>query len=230
MFLDMDTAGDPNKRLHMYKLQRWTPGGGYTLLGPYHSVLYCLQTVTNYSWNYYNVEGIGSGMVTEYMLLRDDNSLNQWHAIDSVLGSTNSTSDPLVTSFPNGQWRLVTKWSITCNPTAREMQPNEILTAIIKSKSNITNNKSAGINQLKAANIALYPNPATEQVTLRINFPVGEITTVKIYNSLGIEVTTAVLQAGKDELVIPINNLTKGIYIAEICNAKSKITKRLAVD
>ncbi len=229
MFLDLDTAGNPNIKLHRYKLQVWRNIGGYSQLGPYHTALYCLQNDSNYNWNLYDVEGAGSGMVTKYMLLQDDNGLNAWHPIDSLSNTTNMAVAPSVVSFPNGLWRLSTKWGVSCTPTAREGN-NSIQVTIIKSKSNITNNKTTGINHLKAANIALYPNPATEQVTLRMNFPLGEITKVKIYNALGVEVTNAVLQAGKDELVIQVNNLAKGIYFAEISNSKNKITKRLAVD
>jgi len=229
MFLDMDTAGNPNVKLHRYKLQAWHHIGGYSQLGPYHTVLYCLQNSANYAWNYYAVEGTGSGMVTKYLLLQDDNSLNQWHAIDSVPNTANATVDPNVSSYPNGQWRLVTKWNMSCTPTMRYGN-NSTQGAIVRSKSNITNNKVTGVNQLKTVNIGLFPNPATEQVTLRMNFPVSENTTVKIYNALGMEVLTTILHAGKDELVIPVNNLQKGIYFAELSNKQTKITKRLAVE
>ena len=48
-------------------------------------------------------------------------------------------------------------------------------------------------NQLKKAGFVLFPNPASEQITLRMNFPVSGNTNVKIYNALGIEVYTNVL-------------------------------------
>src|SRR4051812_23832344 len=44
MFLDMDPMADPNVQLNRYKLQIWNHIGGYSQLGPYHTVLYCLQT------------------------------------------------------------------------------------------------------------------------------------------------------------------------------------------
>ena len=229
MFLDMDTAADPNKMMHRYKLQVWTPGGGYGALGLYHAVIYCAQTVTNYNWNYYDVQGTGGGMVTMYMLLRDDNSTNAWHAIDSVAGNINNTTDPAVLSFPNGQWRLVTKWSLTCNPSARYGN-DETQTSIVKSKSNITNNRSASISTFKASGIRLFPNPASDKVVLRLNFPLAQGTAITLYNILGREVMQVVLPAGKDELEINVSDLPKGIYIAEFVNASIKINKRLAVE
>jgi len=228
-FLDMDTAANPNIELHRYKLQIWDQVGGYSQLGPYHTVLYCLQVDTDYMWNLYDIEGSGGGMVTQYMLLRDDNGLNQWHAIDSVSGSINATKDPNALLFPNGAWRLVTKWSISCTPTARYGN-NETQATIVKSKSNITNNKTAGINAFKASWVKLYPNPASDKVTLRLNFPLAQTSTLKLYNTLGAEVMKVVVPAGKDELEINVSSLPKGIYITEFINAGVKINKRLAVE
>jgi hypothetical protein len=229
MFLDMDTAGDPNIKLHRYKLQIWDQNNGYSNLGPYHTVLYCLQNVSNYNWNQYDVEGTGTGTVNNYVVLQDDSSTNQWHPIDTVSGGTNNWVDPNVTLYPNGQWRLATMWNVSCTPTAK-MGINGTQTTIVKSKSNITNNKQAGMQQLGGKQVNLYPNPAIAQVTLRMNFPVAENTIVKIYNAIGVEVLSTVLLAGKDELQIPISNLTKGIYFAELSNKQNKITKRLAVE
>ena len=124
---------------------------------------------------------------------------------------------------------MATQWNVSCTPTAR-YDNNSAQTTIVTSKSNITNNKTTGLHTLKSASIALFPNPATEQVTLRTNFPVSENTTVKIYNALGIEMLSTVLSFGKDELVIPISGMQKGIYFAEISNKTSKITKRIAVE
>ncbi len=229
MFLDMDTAGNPNIKLHRYKLGIWKTAGGYSQMGPYHTVLYCLQNIANYNWNQYDIEGTGTGSVNNYVVLQDDNSTGVWHPIDTVSGATNNWVDPNISSFPNGQWRLATQWSLSCSPTARQGN-NSTFSAIVKSKSNITNNKTAGIHQLKTAGIGLFPNPATEQVTLRTNFPVSENTTIKIYNALGVEVLTTVLSFGKDELIIPLSGLQKGVYFAELSNKQSKITKRLAVE
>ncbi len=229
MFLDMDTAGNPNIQPHRYKLQLWTPGNGYGQMGLYHATIYCAQTIANYNWNSYDVQGTGGGMVNQYWLLRDDNSTNGWHVIDSVSGTTNTTTDPAVLSFPNGQWRLITKWGITCTPTARYGN-NEVQTSIVKSKSNITNNKMATVSTFKSSGVKLYPNPATDKVTLRLNFPSAQSTTIKLYNLLGSEVMQTVLPAGKDELEINVSALLKGIYVAEFINASVKINKRLAVE
>ena len=229
MFLDMDTAGNPNNQAHRYKLQLWTPFNGYGQMGPYHSTIYCAQSISNYNWNFYDVQGVGSGMVTEYKLLRDDNSTNAWHAIDSVLGSVNTTSDPNALSFPNADWRLVTKWSITCTPSARYGN-NETQSTIVKSKSNITNNKMVGIGDIKSSAIKLYPNPASDKVTMRLSAPVIQNTNVKLFNTLGAEVMQIVLPAGKDEIEINVSALPKGIYVAEVINASVKVNKRFTVE
>ncbi len=230
MFIDMDTAGDPNIKLHRYKMQIWDQVGGYSQLGPYHTVLYCLQNGTNYNWNLYDIEGVGGGMVTWYYLLRDDNGLNQWQKIDSMTNSTMSAVDPVAMSFPNGLWRLVTKWSISCSTSARYDGNDATQATIVKTKSNITNNKVAGINNsIKASWVNWYPNPATDKLTLRLNFPVAGNSSVKLYNALGVEVFSSSLLSGKDEMNIPVNDLAKGIYMAELVNGTQKITRRVSI-
>jgi hypothetical protein len=230
MFMDMDTiGGNPNHQLHRYRLQVYRSAGGYSQLGPYHTALYCLQNATNYAWNTYDIGGTGGGIVTKYMMLQDDNSTNAWHVIDSMSNTTTAIVEPNITSFPNGQWRLATKWSVSCNPSYKLSGNNTVQAAIVKSKSNISNNKQAGINLLKSASFGLFPNPATDQVTLRMNFPVSENTNVKIYNALGLEIYTSVLSFGKDELIIPVSGFEKGIYFAELSNRQNKVTKRIVV-
>jgi hypothetical protein len=229
MFLDMDTAGDPNIKLHRYKLQIYHHIAGYSQLGPYHAVLYCLQSYANYNWNLYDVEGTGTGLIGSYVVLQDDNSTNVWHPIDTVSNTTNNWFDPNISMWPNGQWRLATLGGLSCAPSLRQGN-NSTQTAVVKSKSNISNNRSAGINQLKKANFVLFPNPAAEQIILRMNFPVSENTNVKIYNALGLEVYTCVLSFGKDELTIPLTGFAKGVYIAELSNKQNTVTKRVVVE
>lgn len=229
MFMDMDTAGNPNIKLHRYKLQLWTATGGYSPLGQYHSTIYCAQSVSNYNWNFYDIQGTGSGVVTKYMLLRDDNSANAWHPIDSVSGSINNTTDPNVALYPNGQWRLVTQWGITCNPTARYGNA-QTQTAVVKSKSNITNNKQAGIKGLQASQINLYPNPAAGKVRLRLNFPQAQATEIKLFNVMGVEVLKLQLPAGKDELEIDLSTLSHGVYVASFTCGHAAVNKRLVIE
>lgn len=229
-FIDTDTAADPNVKMHRYKMQIYDAVGGYSQLGPYHAVLYCLQNQTNYNWNQYDVEGVGTGLVSEYKLLRDDDGLNQWHAIDSVPGTSTSTTDPNALSFPNGLWRLVTKWSLTCTTSDRVDGSNQTQGTVVKSKSNITNNKVSGIHAIKTVGLRLYPNPASAGVTLRLNFPLAQASTLRLYDMLGCEVLRLTVPAGKDEALFDVSALPAGMYITELSNALVKTTTRLAVE
>lgn len=228
MFLDMDTAADPNKKLHRYKLQAYDASSGYSLLGAYHTVLYCLQQDSNYNWNQYDIEGLGTGQVQKYVILQDDNSTGLWHPVDTVSGAWNSWIDGQVILYPNGQWRLATLWAITCTPTARYGNMQDQST-VVKSKSNITNNRTAGLQALNASSVSLYPNPASANVTVRFNFPQGKNTSVKLFNTLGSVVHETMLPAGKDEISLDVSQLPKGVYVAELVNSGAKITKRLVI-
>jgi hypothetical protein len=230
MFMDMDTAGNPNIMLHRYKIQWWTNNEGYSALSPYHTVLYCLQQDSNYNWNQYDIQGTGTGTVNQYVILQDDYGNGNWHPIDTVSGTTNSWVHGAVVSFPNGLWRLATLWNVSCTPTARSGN-DATQTTIVRSKSNITNNRQTGIAAVtKNSSVYAYPNPTIKELHLRLDFPQAQAVPVKLYNALGVEVFSASIPAGKDELLIDVSALPHGLYIAELVQNGSKITRRIAVN
>jgi hypothetical protein len=63
------------------------------------------------------------------------------------------------------------------------------------------------------ANIALFPNPATADFTVKSNNPTQNLT-VQLYNSLGQQVGS--YSGAGNQLTIPRNGLPSGVYIAQI--------------
>ena len=228
LFLDTAAAGNPNSALHRYKLQfHDSVLNAYSPLSDYHTSMFCLQSTTNYNWNLYAVENTGSSMVLKYKLMQDNFSNNVWHAIDSMTNTTIQATESTITGFPYARWRLFTEWSISCTPTAREGNPTDQNT-IIRSKSNITNNRTSGIREYHLSS-NLYPNPATSQVTLRFNFPVSSQTNIVLYNALGAEAGHFVVSQGKDEIVIPVSNYPEGVYFIKIGNTGGESYKKLVI-
>ena len=72
------------------------------------------------------------------------------------------------------------------------------------------------------ANSSIYPNPASEQVTISLREDL-KLEKVNIYNSLGQLVKT------ENKNVIYVNALTKGSYFFEVITIKGKATKKIIV-
>ena len=66
--------------------------------------------------------------------------------------------------------------------------------------------------------IASYPNPAREQIKLTIDASYGTTLTIAIYNSMGKLVLRQqqLITQGKNQITIPIQQLPKGQYFADI--------------
>jgi hypothetical protein len=72
-----------------------------------------------------------------------------------------------------------------------------------------------------------YTNPIVNTLNLEFDSPVKQNTQIKIYNSLGVLVSTSFHETGNLSHRIDFTNLTGGIYFAVIQNENSKQTLKL---
>ena len=76
-------------------------------------------------------------------------------------------------------------------------------------------------------NVKIYPNPATDNITIKVDGQMNELTT-DIYNSLGQLVLSKQANAGENQ--IQINNLSKGVYYVTVyCNGIKTSTQKLLI-
>lgn len=80
-------------------------------------------------------------------------------------------------------------------------------------------------------NYSIYPNPATDQVTLLLDYPQNESVNVTIYNLSGQQVyqNTLNLTKGVNQKQLQLNNLNQGIYILNINNEKFNNSQKLII-
>ena len=78
-------------------------------------------------------------------------------------------------------------------------------------------------------NMALYPNPAQTQTTVALNSPLTNAATVHLFGVDGRIVRTAVLPAGQQSFVLPLNGLSSGIYWLRLEHAEGKLQRKLVV-
>jgi hypothetical protein len=93
-------------------------------------------------------------------------------------------------------------------------------------------NLSVGINNVADyVQFSVYPNPASEKLSLDINLKQGEKATMEIMNSVGGVVLSQVsdLNAGQSTVDININSLSAGSYFVSVSTAEGKIVKPFMV-
>lgn len=78
---------------------------------------------------------------------------------------------------------------------------------------------TVGINENESVGIIVYPNPATDNLTIE---GLKRTSTFQVYNLFGREVLTTQLDIGKNQ--VEIKNLTNGIYIYRV-TGESKVGK-----
>lgn len=82
---------------------------------------------------------------------------------------------------------------------------------------------------IQAADIKLYPNPATNNITLESTQPLKQGTLIAVYNALGQEVLQQKISRETTLLELNISNLQDGVYIIQIQKDKQSVSKVFVV-
>jgi PKD repeat protein len=89
---------------------------------------------------------------------------------------------------------------------------------------------SQGIEHLlKAENILIYPNPATDRVTVKIDRPGLPPVKISLYNIMGGLMSVSTSHLSPSSITIPLQGYTKGLYFMIIEVANQKITRKLHI-
>ncbi len=83
------------------------------------------------------------------------------------------------------------------------------------------------INNNKPVSMALYPNPATTNLTVELA-NVSENATLDIFNTLGQKVVS--VKNLQDSNSINVASLTSGVYFVTVTNGKQKATQKLVIE
>ncbi len=216
--------GDPNLSTYRYKLQVMDTSGTYSFMSPYHNSVYFQNNSGTFNWNLYAVESMTITPVSQYDLMRDDNHTGAWHSIGTTAGTQTTLNDPQYSTFQaTADWRVDAQ-GFNCTPTMR-LGNNANQSAIVKSKSNISNNRGIGVNQITSASVLnIYPNPAKGLFVIETNLTEKQHIQVidvngKIILSTTITGTTS----------IDASNLSEGVYTINIVNNSKVENKRLVI-
>lgn len=85
----------------------------------------------------------------------------------------------------------------------------------------------AGIEELFAENILVYPNPVTRQITIQFNKNFAEQPLLTLTDSYGRVIEKRRLPSEQGLLTVPVDQLANGIYYLEIKGAEGVYTQKL---
>ncbi|MBP5680413.1 MAG: M20/M25/M40 family metallo-hydrolase [Bacteroidales bacterium] len=83
-----------------------------------------------------------------------------------------------------------------------------------------------GIVETEAVNVALYPNPAQESVTILAD---DDILNVSVYNLLGQQIEQRALNGSK-QCLLNTSSLASGVYVVKIKTENGWVAKRLTIN
>jgi len=228
----MDTArsvgpanGDPQVGYYKYALQFMDTSGTYSYMSPYHTTVYIQNNGGTFSWNLYAVGNATYTPVTNYELMRDDNSTGAWHNIGTVSGTSTTLNDPNFSTFQaTGNWRVDAD-GFNCTPTLRLNGTNSVDVAKVKSHSNQNNNRGLGIKQLlNSSQVNIYPNPNKGNFTIETS--ATEKQTVQVFDVNGKLVFSQTINGNTS---IDAGNLSEGVYNVSIMGNEGVVNKRLVI-
>jgi hypothetical protein len=216
---DRDTLmANPNITTKRYKISAVDSCGNESAKSNFHNTIFIAHNNGTFTWNTYTIQNT-TNPVTSYLLMRDNLSNGIWQQIGTTAGTQNILNDPNYTSFQTtASWRVETVWGISCTATMR--QSNGTAGAIIKSKSNIVNNRQIGIKENTSGNFEIYPNPANDFLTIVLDKAGNN--SVEIANTLG--ETVKQISCNETQNKITISDLASGVYYVKVFTAGKQLS------
>jgi hypothetical protein len=222
--------GDPNITTYRYKLAYKDTCGTTSPLSPYHNTIYNYNISSLFLWNHYEIEGQPTPVagLSNYVLKRDNLGGTGNYVTAATAGaSSTSINDPQYGTWQtSADWRVETIWNITCTPTSR-FENNGAQGTIVKSKSNITNNKTTHVQAMLDQLVALYPNPAQDVLTVHFNLNVTGTVQLRIYAATGAEVYAESLVNPAGDVRIETGSFAEGIYTVQLITGAGIASKRI---
>lgn len=217
-------GGDPQYGSWLYKLAVLDTCNNIGVKSPYHQSVFVQESFQNFSWNAYTIETGQTNPVTGYAFSRDDNNTGAWHVLINTTGL--SATDPGYASYPNGNWR-VDALGFNCTASFR-IGYNNTQAALVKSRSNVKNNRAMGVNKLNGSQVSVYPNPNNGVLNVQTKV-LMENSLIEIYNVIGEKVASEKMIEQSTQL--NISDLPSGLYqVRIITNSvviyQSKIVKQ----
>jgi aminopeptidase N len=103
------------------------------------------------------------------------------------------------------------------------------INAVLANPCSVLNTQNYSTN----LDFSLYPNPSNGNVTIQINsYSNGNNSKIIVYNIKGMIVYENSFQNTENqfERIVPLQNLSNGIYLLTILSGQEKVTKKLIIN
>jgi len=211
-----DASSLPDVKSTKYKISMKDSCGVETVLSSAHKTMYLTVSKGTGSdleliWEKY--EGV---TVSSYIIYRGTSKTNL-QFIGATAGANNQYTDsgaPVGTVY----YQLEISSVAGCNSTK----------PMTTSRSNIASSDPIGIHEYSTGfTFSIYPNPASEVLTINVDLLKNKSMTLNVYNSLGALVKTKVIEQSSQQL--NVSDLNNGFYIIELKTATGTSKQKLTI-
>ena len=228
-----DPYANEDARSWRYKITAVDSCDEETPFGTPHKTIHLVQNANanggnDLSWDFYD----GSNY-DKFYIWRDDPSTG-WVIIDSLANNVTSYTDWFAPSI-DARYMIEVSLNNSCESTLRQAgYPNSVLTTVVKSKSNIRNNRQSAVaikNQpLKNNDLKVYPNPATNTITIELsNLQHSNLQpTITIESMLGQLLYQS--KHNQNRSNIDISNFQSGVYLVKVLTEEGLMVKSIVVE
>jgi len=223
-----DPVANPAIHAWRYKITAVDSCGVETPYSAPHKTIHLAQNLgvggeINLSWDQY--EGFP---YYSYYIWRHDPSTG-WEPLDTL--STNYTTyTDFVPPSSDSRYMIEVRPQAGCTSTMRLAGGNDINTVVVKSKSNIKNNRTVGIKDSKnqETRFKVYPNPATDMLNVDISLIKETQATITIENMLGQVVYSK--QTTQHLNQFNISTFVSGVYFVKVNTGKGISVEKIIIE
>jgi len=162
--------------------------------------------------NWVNLEWqTASELNNDYFTIEKSKTANNWIIVTKVNGAGNSSS--------------LLSYNATDQTPYNGISYYRLKQTDVDGKYEYSAIRAVNFEQ-NATEVIIYPNPTNNQITIQANEQ--ELTNIKIYNTLGQDVTNRIKQLSKSDnnIVIDLSSLTSGLYNVKTRTTANKVYKK----
>jgi hypothetical protein len=198
-----DMASKPELNSNRYKISIKDTCGVETLLSAPHKTMHlAVNKGTGNTWDL-SWDGYEGFTVSSYIIYRGT-SMKNLQFLDATAGTSAQYTD---NNPPPGDvyYQLEVTRPGGCSPT----NPTNT------SRSNIAASNKVGVDELENGfHFSIYPNPASDAVSIHLEKGVFKNTLLNIYNSIGALVKTINME--QNDQVVDVSDLSNGFYMISV--------------
>lgn len=209
---NQNTSVSSGLNVNVFMEYRWATGTLFSTTFPIIGVDYSSLGAGDFFDDEALVFTVPAGTGQRYIMLRCDSNNNVVESNES----NNIYVIPIMVIAPAA-------------PTILENQEGEKGNPVVIESATPTDlqDYSSGIDVLL---MTAYPNPAKDQIQIRLNSTLNERSYYSIRNMVGQLVLSGVINAGNSNIVLDVHDLPSGIYIFTLQKGSETLTERIVVE